>query len=132
MKKTIDNIDKILALEEILKPTGYDIFLHSFTSETLPDRFLLAKSINQHDDGNTLIDGTAEVCIYAKNLKRGNDQSLPNLSVIKEMTNIVLPLLNDGQKNQIFFNSLATNIVNDADIRYHYNSVILETKSVNI
>ena len=136
--KSVTNIEQIISAREwckdVISDNGLDltVFEHSYDNKNLPNEFLLVKSINQTDDGRPINDGTIEICIYVANLGKGDDQSQPNLSRLNDLTNIFIPALKDASKNKIAFNDFRTTLVHDSDIRYFYQSIVINTVSINI
>lgn len=135
---SIDNIDQIVAIrdfcKQIMTDGGLNLSVYDvvYPNKKLPSEFLLVKSIAQTDDGRPISDGTVEVCIYVENLKYGDDQSQPNISRLKALTNIFIPAFKDGSKNKIAFNDFRMALVNDSDIRYFYQSIVINTVSINL
>jgi hypothetical protein len=135
MKERIDNLDLIIATRDLLKEKlGSSIHVYDavYPNKNLPGEFVLVKAIKQSDDGNVDIDGTVEICIYVKNRQNNGDNSQPDLSRISGLTKEIYPVLFDAEKNGIFFNRIDLNLVKDADLEYFYNSLIIETKSINL
>jgi hypothetical protein len=135
MNERIDNLDLIIAARDLLKSgmsSPVQIYDAVYPNKNLPDEFILVKALKQSDDGNVDVDGAIEVCIYVKNLQNGDDNSLPDLSRIKSLTKEAYSILFDAEKNGVFFIRLEFNLVKDADIGYFYNSLIIETKSINL
>ena len=99
-------------------------------SSIMPNEFVLVKSLSQIDNGSVLQNGYAEVCLYAKNVQLKSNSTLPNISMLTTLTNMVYSKLD----NTIFDNFSITNIrsttVNDADNGYHYNSLLLTLLNV--
>jgi hypothetical protein len=135
---SITNIDQIIATRDLCKQImagnglNLDVFEVSYPNKNLPDEFLVVKSIAQSDDGRPINDGTVETCIYVANLKKGNDQSQPNLARISELTDIFIPGIKDASKNKIAFNDFRTMLVNDSEIRYFYQSIVINTVGINV
>jgi hypothetical protein len=135
MKARIDNMDLIVATRDLLKNglgSSIPVYDAVYPNKNLPAEFVLVKALKQYDDGNVDVDGTVEVCVYARNLRRGDDLSQPNLSRINSLTKEVYPVLYDAEKNGVFYIDIETNLVKDADIGYFYNSLIIKTKSINL
>jgi hypothetical protein len=134
MKERIDNLDLIIATRDLLKDRLGSIHIYDavYPNKNLPGEFVLVKALKQSDDGNVDTDGTVEVCVYVKNLQKNGDDSQPALSRIRSLTKEVYPVLFDAEKNGVFFNRIDLNLVKDADISYFYNSLIIETKSINL
>lgn len=99
-------------------------------SSIMPNEFVLVKSLSQIDDGSVKQNGYAEVCLYAKNVQLKSNSTLPNISMLTTLTNMVYSKLD----NTIFDNFSITNIrsttVNDADNGFHYNSLLLNLINV--
>ena len=144
---TISNIDQIIATRDLCKqiiadndikdfknPNGLnlDVYEVAYPNKNLPDEFIVVKSIAQADDGRPISDGTVEICIYVANQKMSGDQSQPNLSRIKELTGIFVPAIRNASKNKIAFNDFRTTLVSDRDIRYFYQSIVVNTVSINV
>jgi hypothetical protein len=135
MKERIDNLDLIIAARDLLKEKlGSSIHVYDavYPNKGLPGEFVLVRALKQSDDGNVDIDGTVEVCIYVKNLQENGDGSRPDLSRIRGLTKEIYAILFDAEKNGVFFNRIDLNLVKDADTGYFYNSLIIETKSINL
>jgi hypothetical protein len=135
MKERIDNLNLIIATRDLLNG-GLGSSIHVcdavYPNKNLPGEFILVKALKQSDDGSVDIDGTVEVCIYVKNLQNNDDNSQPNLSRIRGLTKEVYSILFDAEKNGIFYNRIESTLVKDADIGYFYNSLVIETKSINL
>jgi len=86
----------------------------------------------QSIDGRPISDGTVEICIYVENDNKANDQSQPNLSRISELTDIFVSGVKDASKNKIAFNDYRITLVKDSDIRYFYQSIVINTVSINV
>lgn len=133
---TIDNIDLIIAVRDLLESElpskGLNIKVYSvvFPSKDIPKEFFLVKDITQQDKGNAVIPGTVEICIYVKNLDKEEDQSQPNLSRLKALTNIAMPILNDAIKNSTAITSIKPKLVNHPTVGYFYQSLVCETISI--
>jgi len=90
--KTIDNIDQIIAIRDLCRQIiaenglNLDIFEVVYPNKNLPSEFLLVKSIVQSHDGRPISDGTIEICIYAANHNKADNQSQPNLHRLAELT----------------------------------------------
>jgi hypothetical protein len=134
MKERIDNMDLIVATRDLLKESLGSIAIYDavYPNKNLPGEFILVRALRQSDDGNVDTDGRVEVCIYVKNLQKGGDGSQPNLSRIRGLTKEVYPVLFDAEKNGIFYNRIEIQLVKDADLGYFYNSLVIETKSINL
>jgi hypothetical protein len=135
MKNRIDNLDLIVATRDLLTEnlTGsirvYDVV---YPNKNIPDEFVLVKALRQSDDGNVNVGGTVEVCVYVKNLQENDDNSRPDLSRLNILTKEVYSVLFDAEKNGIFYNEIETSLVKDADTGYFYNSLVIETESINL
>ena len=143
---SITNIDQMIATRDLCKqiiadkdikdikdPNGLlSVFEAVYPNKNLPEEFLVVKSIAQSDDGRPINDGTVEICIYVANLNKNGDQSQPNLSRIKELTGIFVPAIKNASKNKIAFNDFRTMLVKDGDIRYFYQSIVVNTVSINV
>jgi hypothetical protein len=134
MKERIDNLDLIIAARDLLREKLGSIHIYDavYPNKNLPGEFVLVKAIRQSDDGNVNTDGTVEVCIYVKNRQENGDDSQPDLSRIRSLTKEARSILFDAEKNGVFFNRIEWNLVKDADISYFYNSLIIETESINL
>lgn len=134
MKERINNMDLIIATRDLLKGSLGSIHIYDavYPNRNLPDEFILVKALKQSDDGNVDVDGTVEICIYVKNLQKGDDHSLPNLSRIHGLTREVYSVIYDAEKNGVFYNRIEGSLVKDSDTGYFYNSLIIETKSINL
>ena len=135
---SINNIDQIIATRDLCKQImsdnglNLDVFEVVYPNKNLPDEFLVVKSIAQSDDGRPINDGTVEICIYVGNPNKGDDQSRPNLSRISELTGIFVADIKNASKNKIAFNDFRTMLVKDNDIRYFYQSIVINTVSINV
>jgi len=142
MSKRIDNIDLIIATRDLCKHimVDNDINMSVFevgyptkkTCNNLPDEFLVVKSIVQRDTGDPKSEGAVEICIYVANRTLGADQSQANLSRIKQLTGIFVSGLQDASKNRVAFNDFRTTLVRDSDIGYFYQSIVINTVSINL
>ena len=135
---SISNIDLIIATrdlcKEIISGSGLnlDVFEVSYPNKNLPNEFVLVKSIVQSDDGRPISNGTVEICIYVASKDLSSDHSQPNLTRIRELTGIFVPAIKDASKNKIAFNDYRTMLVKDNDIRYFYQSIVINTISINV
>jgi hypothetical protein len=134
MKKRIDNIDLLIAARDLIKSglTNAIVYDAVCPNKNLPDEFILVKAGRQFDGGNVDVDGIVEVCVYARNLDGNDDNTQPDLHRLKPLTESVYAILFDAQKNGIFFQDTEITLVKDGDIGYFYNSLIIETKSINL
>jgi hypothetical protein len=135
MGERIDNVDLIVATRDLLEgglSGSVQIYDAVYPNKHLPEAFVLVKALRQLDDGNVDVDGRVEVCVYVKNLQKGDDRSLPNLSRIRSLTKDAYSVVFDAEKNGVFYNRIESTLVKDADIGYFYNSLIIETKSINL
>jgi hypothetical protein len=134
MKERIDNMDLIVATRDLLKGSLGSIAIYDavYPNKGLPAEFILVKALRLWDEGDVDVDGRVEVCIYVKNLRKGDDNSLPDLSRIRGLTKEVYPVLFDAEKNGVFFNRIETTLAKDADIGYFYNSLVIEIKGINL
>ena len=136
MSNTVDNIDGIMAIRDLLeeniqeKQMKIAVYPLVFPETKRPDEFILVKDFPFHDVGNAVINGAIEVCIYVKNLSKQTDQSTPNLERIKELTNVFLPILNDGLKYSTAVVSTKSTTVRHKEINSFYQSIICETISI--
>ena len=122
-------------LQELSKPdialSSMEIYSLIHTNKNLPDTFILVKTVGSLlDIGNVDVDGTLEVCIYAKNLEQGDDQTQPDLSTLDGLVKKIMPVLNDAIFEDTAITSIAPQLVSDSTNRYFYYSLICETKSV--
>ena len=135
---TITNIDQIIATrdlcEEIIVNNGLDLDIYEavYPNGNLPSEFIVVKSITQSDDGRPINEGTVEICVYVHNLDKDNDQSQPNMSRLKTLSDVFVAGIKNASKNKIAFNDFRTMLVKDTDIRYFYQSIVVETVSINI
>ena len=136
--KTISNIDQIIAARELCKQImaenglNLDVFDVVYPNRNLPSEFLLVKSIVQSDNGRPISDGTVEICVYVGNNQKTDDQSQPNMHRLSELTGIFIAGIRDASKNKIAFNNFRTTLVRDSDIRYFYQSIVINTVSINV
>jgi len=137
-QQVIHNIDLMIAARELCKQIMADkglnleIFEVVYPSENLPGEFLFVKPIIQSNDGSPTSDGTVEICIYVENNRKADDQSQPNKHRLKELTDIFIPRFRNASKNKIAFNDFRMDIVRDSNIRYFYQSIVINTKSINV
>jgi len=137
--KTVTNIDILISIRDLflekLQEKGisiavYNIVFPANEKERAPEFFLI-KPVFQRDRGNVEIPGTIEVCAYAKNLNKGNDQSQPNLSRIKYLTDIAVSILDDAIKDATAITSIEMPVpVSHPEIKSFYNSIVCGTFSV--
>jgi hypothetical protein len=134
MGARIDNIDLIVATRELLTGAGIAVPVYDavYPNKGLPGEFVVVKALKQWDDGNVAVDGTVEVCVYVRNLQKGDDVSQPNLSRLRSLTRSVYGVLFDAEKKGVFYNRIEASLVKDGDIGYFYNSLVIETKSINL
>jgi len=138
MSKTINNIYQIIATRELCKQimanSGLDLTIFDvvYPNNNLPNEFLVVKSIAQSNSGRPISDGTVEICIYVGNNNKGNDATQPNLSRIKELSDVFVDGIKNASKNKIAFNDFRTMLVKDGDIRYFYQSMVINTVSINV
>ena len=135
MKARIDNMDLIIATRDLLKGVLGDsiqVYDAVYPNKNLPGEFILVKALKQFDDGNVAVDGRVEVCIYVKNRQEGDDSSQPDLSRINSLTKEAYSILFDAEKNGVFYNRTEISLVRDAGTGYFYNSLVIETKSINL
>ena len=136
--KMIDNIDQVIATRELCKQIivdnglNMDVFDMVYPNKNLPEEFLVAKSIVQSNDGRPISSGAVEICIYVANDNRANDKSQPNLSRISELTGIFIAGIKNASKNKIAFNDYRTMLVRDDDVRCFYQSIVINTVSINV
>lgn len=129
------SIDLLIAVRDLLEEKVgdipmYDLMLPTHTSPSeLPDSFVLIQPIVQYYHGDVDSYGTVEICLYARNTLPDIDQ--PDIPAIKELTDIVYPALQNAVKNNTAILDIRDKIVNHPEIRYHYNSLICETISIN-
>lgn len=134
---TITNIDQIIAayalVGDILNEQSIDIpvFQIAHPNKNLPEEFILVKSITQYDVWSPLINGAVEICIYVKNPRLKDDQSRPNLIRLQALSSTIVPRLKGGSKNRIAFNDIRTTLVSDPEINYFYQSIVIDTVSIN-
>ena len=137
-QQVIHNIDQIIAARElcrqIMADTGLnlEIFEVVYPNKNLPSEFLLVKSIVQSNDGSPIGDGTVEICIYAANNNKADDQSQPNKHRLKELSDIFVPRFKNASKNKIAFNNFRMDLVRDSNIRCFYQSIVINTASINV
>lgn len=136
MSKTVDNIDVIIAIRDlcadIAKDAKLDIAIYPlvYPASGRPDEFILIKDFPQHSAGNVMYRGGVEICIYRKNLKKQNDDTTPDLERLKELTDIILPKLDDAIKNSVSIVSTKTTTVRHKEIKSYYQSIVCETISI--
>ena len=134
----IDNIDLIIATRDLCKHIMVDneldmnMFEVVYPNKNLPDEFLVVKSIIQSDTGRPISSGTVEICIYVANKKQSADQSQPNLSRIRQLTGTFVAGIKDASNNRVAFNDFRTTLVRDSDIGYFYQSIVINTVSINL
>ena len=131
----MSNISHIIATRElcrqIMDDNGIDLVVYDavYPNKKRPDEFLVVKSIVHSDDGRPISQGAVEVCIYVANLKYGDDQSQPNLWLINDLTGIFMSGIKGASKNGVVFNDFRTMLVKDNDIRYFYQSIVIDVVS---
>jgi hypothetical protein len=114
-----------LAVYDVVHPVKHP-------NKELPAEFVVVKSIVQSDDGRPINAGTVEVCIYVANLDKDSDRSQPDLHRIGELTEMFLSGFKDASKNRVVFNDLRMTLVSDSNIRYFYQSIVINTVSINV
>jgi hypothetical protein len=134
MVNRIDNIDLLIAARDLIASglTGVVIYDAVYPNKNLPGEFVLVKAGRQFDGGNVDVGGVIEVCVYVKNREENDDNTLPDLHRLKGLTERVYAALYDAQKNGVFFQDTEITLVKDGDIGYFYNSLIIETRSINL
>jgi hypothetical protein len=134
MGNRIDNLDLMIAARDLIKSRLPEATVCDavYPNGDLPDEFILVRSLGQYDGGNVDVDGRVEVCVYVRNLSLNGDNSQPDLHRLKAVTEGVIAVLYDAQRNGIFFQDIQGTLVKDSSIGYFYNSLIIKTKSINL
>ncbi|MBK5722426.1 hypothetical protein JGH11_16235 [Dysgonomonas sp. Marseille-P4677] len=97
-------------------------------SKNLPSQFVVVKTIGGLNDiGNVDVDGTLEFCLYALNLNAGDDQTQPDLMTIHNLTQKIVPILNDAVFENTAITAIRQQIVSHSEIKYFYNSLVCQT-----
>ncbi|WP_101690750.1 hypothetical protein [Dysgonomonas massiliensis] len=131
--KATTSLDVISAIqgEIVAKLTDNTaVYPHSHPSKNLPIKFYLVKSLRQRGDGGLKEGGFIEVCAYAANLNKVDDQTQPNILLLNSMSNKLHSILDDAIIGNIAILNIQETIVNEPDLRYHYVSLVCEILSV--
>lgn len=131
--KATTSLDVIIAIraEIVAKLTDNTaVYSYSHPSKNLPTKFYLVKSLRQRGDGGLKEGGFIEVCAYAKNKNYEDDQTQPDLSTLKAMSNQLYSILDDAIIGNIAILNIQETIVNEPNLRYHYVSLVCEILSV--
>jgi hypothetical protein len=133
---TISNIGQMIATRDLCKQiiadNGLNLAVYDVVhpvkhpNKELPAEFVVVKSIVQSDDGKPINAGTVEVCIYV-----ASANSQPDVHRIGELTEMFVSGFKDASKNRVVFNDMRMTLVRDESIGYFYQSVVIDTVSIN-
>lgn len=135
--KTVSSLDLLISIRNLFeeklqeKQETIPVYESRFPTVDRVNSFYIVKPILQRDIGNVNMLGTIEVCAYSSNLKKDADQSQPNLSELKRLTDIALSILDDAIKDATAITSIETSEpIYHPEIKSFYISIVCGTFSI--